>query len=146
MKKVSIIILAGLMLIGCKNEEPTQPQPVVFDTPTWQVKTNKGYSTMTIIMAMPDSIQCDTADIIGVFTNDNSECLAVQKPTQVGDSLLGFLTVVAPDSMDDCYLRYFQSTTHYIHVTAPSAVRFDNDARIGSLTAPKQYNWNVIKQ
>jgi len=165
MKKIGIIALIALCVLGCKKsdepelqpqtqpqpevkDDPVQePQPVEFDTPTWKVKSDIDYSSMTVIMALPSDIVCDTLDMIAVFTNDDSECLAVGHPTLTSDSrLLGFLVVVAPSTQDNCYLKYYHKATRHMYTTATSALVFDNDARIGSLDEPKEFVWNIIKK
>jgi len=149
MKKFGIIALIALCVLGCKQkDEPVrEPQPIEVDTPTWKVKSGTDYSTMTLIMALPEGIACDTADRIGVFTNDDSECLAVSRPVEAGDSLLlGFVTIVAPEKQNNCYLRYYHKATRHLYTTAPSALVFDNDARIGQLSEPKVFVWNIVKE
>jgi len=150
MKQFGIIALIALCVMGCKpdpKEEPQQPQPVQFDTPTWQVKSGTDYATMTLIMAMPDSVVCDTTDIIGVFTNDDSECLAVSHPVRINESLLlGFVTIVAPTAQNNCYLKYYHKATKYMYTTPSSALVYDTDARVGTLNEPKTFVWNIIKK
>jgi len=150
MKRFLIFALTALCVVGCKQkEEPAQeqPQPAEFDTPTWQVKSGTDYSTMTLIMALPIDIVCDTTDMIAVFTNDDSECLAVNHPVLTSDStLLGFMVVVAPNAENNCYLKYYHKASRHMYTTAPSALVYDTDARIGTLDAPKEFVWNIIKK
>jgi len=147
MKKFGIITLMALCVLGCKpkNEPVQEPQPVEFETPTWQVKSGD-YATMTLIMALPSGIVCDTTDMIGVFTNDDSECLAVETPAVAGNSLLGFVVMVAPSADNNCYLKYYHKSTKHMYTTAPSALVYDTDALVGSLDEPKAFNWNIIKK
>jgi len=149
MKKFLIFALTALCVVGCKDkDEPVQePQPVEFDTPTWQVKSGTDYANMTLIMALPSDIVCDTTDMIAVFTNDDSECLAVKNPKLTSESgLLGFVVVMAPSKVNNCYLKYYHKASRHMYTTAPSAMVYDTDARIGTLDAPKEFVWNIIKE
>lgn len=101
MNKKLIISVIGVCLLSilscCKKESSSEPSPIEDPVPTWSItQTNPDYtSSMTMIMAMPESFTVTENDMMAVFSGD--ECVGLAKnPISTPYGYRFFLYVIKP--------------------------------------------------
>lgn len=103
MNKKFIISIIGVCLLSilscCKKESSSEPSPdpIPDPVPTWSItQTNPDYtSSMTMIMAMPESFTVTENDMMAVFSGD--ECVGLAKnPVSTPYGHRFFLYIIKP--------------------------------------------------
>ncbi|MBQ0153931.1 MAG: hypothetical protein KBS70_04000 [Bacteroidales bacterium] len=135
MKKSLLVIIAAVLLIGCKQKsERTILTPDNTPRPEWKVAEDaESYKSMTAIIRLPEVLRpyADATDLICVAAGET--IVGVASPwDEVSDSYI--IRIADPHTTSALTFRYYSVKLKRIY-TAPF-VSFANDDMVGTVEKP----------
>lgn len=135
MKKSLLVIIAAVLLIGCKQKsERTILTPDNTPRPEWKVAEDaESYKSMTAIIRLPEVLRpyADATDLICVAAGET--IVGVASPwDEVSDSYI--IRIADPHTTSALTFRYYSVKLTRIY-TAPF-VSFANDDMVGTVEEP----------
>lgn len=153
MKKIAIFLLAAVMLlvVGCKPQDDPKPDPTPDPTPvdptwprpSWQVSPlADGSHSMTIIFALPDSIEqhAGLTDLAGVFSGDQCLACGTLQRTDIGYRAMMLVSGPATNMSRQLTISYYCTATQKLYVSCET-VAYVADSRLGSVDEPHMFTW-----